>query len=84
MFRAEDLEDYVRAVKAVLGDPHRYRAAYDRSGLLKGWRWEAQAKVLDGIYSRLLPGRPRVKPLETATAVAAEATHTGLTADVRV
>jgi glycogen(starch) synthase len=64
VFRADDVEDYVRAVKAVLGDPQRYRAAYDRPGLLNGWRWEAQAEVLDEIYGRLLPGRPRVEQRE--------------------
>ncbi len=59
VFRAEDVADYVRAVRAVLADPARYRAAYDRPGLLESWTWEAQAEVLDGVYSRLLPGRPR-------------------------
>ena len=57
VFRAEDVADYVRAVKAVLADPWRYRAAYDRPGLLEGWTWEAQADVLDSVYSRLLPDR---------------------------
>ncbi|MCA1271293.1 glycosyltransferase family 4 protein [Streptomyces rubiginosohelvolus] len=60
VFRAQDTEDYVRAVKAVLADPERYRAAYDKPGLLEKWTWEAQAEVLDSIYSRLLPDRPRV------------------------
>ncbi|MFH9686824.1 glycosyltransferase family 4 protein [Streptomyces sp. NPDC017413] len=60
VFRAQDTDDYVRAVKAVLADPERYRAAYDKPGLLEKWTWEAQAEVLDGIYSRLLPDRPRV------------------------
>ncbi len=49
----------MRAVKAVLADPRRYRAAYDRPGLLDGWTWEAQAEVLEGVYSRLLPNRGR-------------------------
>ncbi|MFD7746112.1 glycosyltransferase family 4 protein [Streptomyces sp. NPDC059698] len=60
VFRAQDTEDYVRAVKAVLADPERYRAAYDTPGLLEKWTWEAQAEILDGIYSRLLPDRARV------------------------
>ncbi|MER7416118.1 glycosyltransferase family 4 protein [Micromonospora peucetia] len=59
VFRAEAVADYVRAVRAVLGDPERYRAAYDRPGLLESWTWEAQAEVMDAVYSRLLPGRPR-------------------------
>jgi glycosyltransferase involved in cell wall biosynthesis len=57
VFRAQDLDDYVRAVQAVLADPARYRAAYEQPGLLAGWTWEAQAEVLDGVYRRLLPGR---------------------------
>jgi glycosyltransferase involved in cell wall biosynthesis len=56
VFRAEDLADYVRAVDAVLADPQSYRAAYDKPGLLESWTWEAQARILDGVYSRLLPG----------------------------
>ena len=56
VFRAEDLDDYVRAVRAVLADPKRYRAVYDVPALLDGWTWEAQAAVLDGVYSRLVLG----------------------------
>ncbi|QFG27072.1 glycosyltransferase family 4 protein [Actinomadura sp. WMMB 499] len=60
VFRAEDLDDYVRAVEAVLGDPARYRAVYDaRPDLLREWTWEAQAGVLNGVYSRLAPGSAR-------------------------
>jgi glycosyltransferase involved in cell wall biosynthesis len=55
VFRAADLEDYVRSVKLVLADPARYRAAYDRPGLLDGWTWQAQSKILDGVYTRLVP-----------------------------
>ncbi|WSX88783.1 glycosyltransferase family 4 protein [Micromonospora sp. NBC_00898] len=62
VFRAEDVADFVRAVRAVLVDPTRYRAAYERPGLLAQWTWEAQAEVLDGVYSRLLPDRPRPTP----------------------
>ncbi|WP_405425494.1 glycosyltransferase family 4 protein [Micromonospora sp. NBC_00617] len=58
VFRAEDVADYVRAVRAVLADRERYRAAYDRAGLLESWTWEAQAEVMDAVYRRLLPGRP--------------------------
>lgn len=56
VFRAEDVADYVRAVTAVLAEPDRYRAAYDRPGLLESWTWEAQAEVLDAVYRRLLSG----------------------------
>nr|WP_144122353.1 glycosyltransferase family 4 protein [Catellatospora sichuanensis] len=58
VFRAEDLADYVRAISAVLADPQRYRAAYDKPGLLETWTWEAQARILDEVYTRLLPGHP--------------------------
>jgi glycogen(starch) synthase len=54
VFRADDLEDYVRAARAVLADPGRYRAAYDRPGLLAAWTWEAQAGVLAQLYRGLL------------------------------
>jgi glycogen(starch) synthase len=58
VFRAEDLDDYVRAVKAVLADPKHYREAYDAAGLLAGWTWETQAAALDNVYSQLLPDHP--------------------------
>jgi glycogen(starch) synthase len=64
VFRAEDEDDYVRAVEAVLDDPKRYRAVYDaRPDLLRAWTWEAQAEVLDGVYTELLPtaAKPAVK-----------------------
>lgn len=55
VFRAGDVADLVRAVRAVLADPARYRAAYDRPGLLDAWSWPAQAEVLDRVYRSLLP-----------------------------
>ncbi|MEE6309932.1 glycosyltransferase family 4 protein [Plantactinospora veratri] len=58
VFRARDVADYARAVRAVLADPGRYRTAYDRPGLLAGWTWAAQAEILTGIYRRLLAGAP--------------------------
>ncbi|WP_420033934.1 glycosyltransferase [Streptomyces sp. cg28] len=54
VFRAEDTGDFVRAVRATLADPDRYRAAYDTPGLLDTWTWQAQAQVLDTVYRRLL------------------------------
>ncbi|MFF9863897.1 glycosyltransferase [Streptomyces sp. NPDC013953] len=56
VFRAEDVTDYVRAVRAVLADPKRYTAAYEVEGRLDEWTWEAQAKVLDSVYTRLMQG----------------------------
>ncbi|MGW1978338.1 glycosyltransferase family 4 protein [Streptomyces sp. NPDC001889] len=57
VFRARDPEDFARAARAVLAEPGRYRAAYERPGLLDGWTWEAQAGIIDRLYTRLLPDR---------------------------
>jgi glycosyltransferase involved in cell wall biosynthesis len=65
VFTAEDIDDYVRAVQAVLADPKRYRAAYDTPDLLAQWTWEAQADVLDQVYRRLLPDRSPSTTLPT-------------------
>ena len=66
VYRAEDLDDYLRAVRAVLADPEKYRAAYDRPGVLEQWTWEAQARVMDDVYTRLLPKAPKAAgPAET-------------------
>lgn len=62
VFRAGDLEDFLRAVRAVLADPARYRAAYDEPKLLAGWTWEAQVEVMDRVYRRLLADRPGEAP----------------------
>jgi glycosyltransferase involved in cell wall biosynthesis len=70
VFRAEDIEDYVRTVKLVLSDLPRYRQAYDRPGLLETWTWEAQSKVLDDVYTRLVPDAHR-----PARLVASETPH---------
>ncbi|MFF1835721.1 glycosyltransferase family 4 protein [Streptomyces sp. NPDC058231] len=59
VFTADDVEDYVRAAKAVLAQPEKYRAVYDEPGLLGQWTWEAQAATLDAVYARLLPGAVR-------------------------
>lgn len=55
VFIAEDLESYVRAVRAVLADPQRYRSVYDTSDVLEDWTWESQADILDRVYSELKP-----------------------------
>lgn len=54
VFRAEDLEDYLRAVRAVLADPEKYRAAYKNDALLQDWTWRHQAEILDSVYERLI------------------------------
>jgi len=69
VFVAGDREGYLRAVRAVLADPQRYRAAYDQPGLLDQWTWNAQAAVLDHVYSGLLPGsapRTAAQPAESS------------------
>ena len=59
VFRAQDPTDLVRAVRAVLSDPQRYRAAYDGpDSPLPTWTWEAQAERLNAIYRRLLKNHP--------------------------
>jgi glycosyltransferase involved in cell wall biosynthesis len=56
VFRALDTVDFVRAVRAVLADPGRYRAVYDApDGPLPTWTWPAQAARLDAVYRTLLP-----------------------------
>ncbi|MEU4663519.1 glycosyltransferase family 4 protein [Micromonospora chalcea] len=55
VFRARDAADLAHAVRAVLADPARYRAAYEgEDSPLPGWTWEAQAERLDALYRRLL------------------------------
>lgn len=62
VFRAQDVTDFARAVRAVLADPGRYRAAYDRPEcLLPTWTWQAQAEVLDAVYRRLVPATTAVR-----------------------
>jgi glycosyltransferase involved in cell wall biosynthesis len=53
VFQAGNLDDFVRATKAVLADPERYRAAYRQPGLLQQWSWENSADVLDEVYTKL-------------------------------
>jgi glycogen synthase len=72
VFRAGDVDDYVRAVRAVLANRERYTPAYDAPGMLAGWTWQAQAEVIEAVYRRLLPDRSipvaRSSPTTTATA----------------
>ncbi|MFD2767064.1 glycosyltransferase [Micromonospora eburnea] len=59
VFRARDVADLVRAVRAVLAAPDRYRAAYEGpQSPLPGWTWEAQAERLEALYQRLLADDP--------------------------
>ena len=53
VFEAENVEDFVRAVRSVLADPNNYREAYRTPGLLEEWTWENSANVLDSVYEKL-------------------------------
>jgi glycosyltransferase involved in cell wall biosynthesis len=57
VFTAEDTEDFTAAVKRVLAEPEVYRKAYAERVPLGEWTWESQARVLTGVYERLI-GRP--------------------------
>jgi glycosyltransferase involved in cell wall biosynthesis len=67
VYRAGDVDDYVRAVREILADPQRYRAAYDTPGLLEGWTWEAQAEIMDEVYERLMPSGAAARSLPGPT-----------------
>lgn len=56
VFRAEDVDSFVTAVRQVVNSPSTYAAAYDAAGLLEGWTWDAAAACLDSVYARLHPG----------------------------
>ncbi len=58
VFRAADTADFVRAVGAVLTNRPRYRKAYERSGVLRQWSWQAESVRLIGVYRRLTGERP--------------------------
>jgi len=66
VFKAQDLDDFVRAVRAVLTDPEKYRAAYDKDDLLLSWTWEAQAAVLNTVYTSLMADTAPAAALEPA------------------
>jgi len=55
VYVAGEVDDYVRAVRAVLAEPARYRAAYDKPGLLDDWTWAVQAETLLAVYDKLAP-----------------------------
>ena len=57
VFTAEVTSEYVEAVRKILADPERYRAAYDNRELLATWTWEHQETVLESVYGSLLADR---------------------------
>jgi glycosyltransferase involved in cell wall biosynthesis len=75
VFIAEDVADFTRAAKLVLGDLEKYRAAYTNEVLAER-SWERQAQVLLATYNRIAGAQPQArehkpflvtepKPLET-------------------
>lgn len=52
VFIAEDVPDFVRAVRSVLSDPAKYRAAYTE-GVLSERSWERQAEILLATYNEI-------------------------------
>ncbi|WFE35290.1 glycosyltransferase [Micromonospora sp. WMMD975] len=63
VFRARDVVDLARAIRAVLADPARYRAAYEGpDSPLPTWTWESQAERLNALYHRLLTPTPAPTP----------------------
>jgi glycosyltransferase involved in cell wall biosynthesis len=75
VFRVDDVEDYVRAVKAVISDPQHYRDAYDKIDL-DAWTWEAQARKQDQVYRRLAPvGRQPQGVVTSNPVVSPESAH---------
>jgi glycosyltransferase involved in cell wall biosynthesis len=56
VFRARDVGDCAAAIRKVLSDPQRYRAAYDKPDMPLGeWTWAAQAAKLETLYRSLAP-----------------------------
>jgi glycosyltransferase involved in cell wall biosynthesis len=54
VFKVDDTGEYVKAVRAIVDDPQRYRKAYDAIDL-DAWTWEAQARTQDALFRRLAP-----------------------------
>jgi hypothetical protein len=72
VFRAEDVADYVRAVRAVVADRDRYAAVYeDRPAILQDWSWDRQAAILTGIYTEVSGIRPEPRHLSVPAAASA-------------
>ena len=53
VFRAEDLDDYVRAVTAGAGRPAALPRRVRPARPAGEWTWPAQAEVVDEVYARL-------------------------------
>jgi glycosyltransferase involved in cell wall biosynthesis len=58
VFEAESVDSFVAAARKVLENPAAYRRVYDDPAVLERWTWEAQAAILDRVYSDLLDRRP--------------------------
>ena len=60
VFVAEDVADFTRAAKLVLGNPTKYRAAYT-DAVLAERSWERQAEVLLATYNRIANAEPQAR-----------------------
>jgi glycogen(starch) synthase len=60
VFIAEDVEDFIRAAKAILADPAKYRAAYTEQ-VLSERSWERQAEVLLTTYNEIASANPQAR-----------------------
>lgn len=58
VFIAGDVDTFVAATRAILADAEKYRKAYD-DAVLRDWTWEAQAEVLDAVYTRVMARGPQ-------------------------
>ena len=63
VFTAGRTDSFVAAVQAVLADPDRYTAAYQRPGLLEEYSWEVQAQLLDQLYRQVTGLAPEPLPV---------------------
>lgn len=72
VFIAEDVNDFVAAVKNVLADKDKYQSVYTKK-VLRERSWELQAKNLVKIYNKIADAKPTARthmPLTIITALA--------------
>ncbi len=60
VFIAEDVDDFVRAARAIFADPAKYRAAYT-DDVLSARSWERQAEILLSTYNTISNASPQAR-----------------------